>query len=72
MSIPNGPYHYYLPNRLDKPPRLCQVVGHYAYFVDDGDPVRLDKLTGTFIMLMETGLPLHRQPQAGAQNPPGG
>lgn len=57
-TIPSGSYHYFLPGRLNDPPRLCEVSGRYAYFCGDPDPVRVDKLTGTFIRLVETGLPL--------------
>lgn len=66
MTITNGPYHYFLPGRMDRPPRLCEVVGAYVYFTDDYDPVRLAHLTGTFIRLVETGLPLTvKQQQVG-------
>lgn len=50
------------------PPRLCEVEGKYAYFTDDSDPVRVDKLGGVFIRLVEAGLPLTAKPIASQEN----
>lgn len=68
MTIPNGPYHYFLPNCLDIPPRLCEIEGKYAWFAGEERGVPVDKLSGTFIRLVETGLPITVKPIVNSQN----
>lgn len=58
QEVANGAYHYFLPGRLDKPPRICEVYQPLVFFTDDPEPVRIDKLSGTLIRLGEVGLPI--------------
>lgn len=47
----SGPYNYYLPGK--NIPRICEVEGTWVWFVDDDEPVPMDKCTGRFVRLVE-------------------